>query len=369
MKPHKLLLVEDEAIISMSIEETLNKLGYNNIRTAFDAATASEYLANEKFDMVLMDINLGGGKDGIDVMNEIKKHIRIPLVYITGNSDAVTVNKAKYSEPDGFIIKPFNETDLKITLELVLHKAKNKLKKEERQHTGSEFSFEENLKNLVIRLNPNGEILYVNSYIKQLTNKPPIYYTDKKIEESEFDPFFSTTLTNILSEVKNANRHLFYCNVKSKKSGERVMEVVVTPDDFKNNAFGSYLLKFNDVTDRYTANNNRIINKEEDNKKLPVIATTNDQENNAEKLKAIFETTTTSREKEVLCFIVKGLSNKEIGNLLIISEKTVSVHRTHLMKKMNVTNVAQLVKMAVDSNFPFEERHWKRTRRIRNKIS
>jgi DNA-binding NarL/FixJ family response regulator len=346
MQPYKLLLVEDEAIISMSIEETLNGLGYNNIKTAFDAPTASEYLANEKFDVVLMDINLGSDKDGIDVMNEIKKHIDIPLVYITGNSDAITVNKAKYSEPDGFIVKPFSETDLKITLELVLHKAKSRLRKKNRLNTNFEFSFEENKNELVIRLGAKGEIYYVNSYIKKLTNKPPVFYTDKKIEESDFDPFFSSTLTNILTEVKNANRHLFYCNVKNPKLGERVMEIVVTPDHFANNAFGSYLLKFNDVTDRYAAKSETAKQKT-----LAELITEEPEIENKIKNKLHFEKVITARETEILSNIVKGLSNKDIANLFNISEKTVSVHRTHIMKKLNAKNAAHLVKIAINNRF------------------
>ena len=358
MKPYKLLLVEDEAIISMSIEETLNNLGYTNIKTAFDASTATDFLSNEKFDMVLMDVNLGKGKDGIDVMTEMKQYIDVPLVYITGNSDSVTVNKAKQSEPDGFIIKPFNETELKITMELVLHKAQNKLKKTNRLNTNAEFSFEENLKDLVIRLGPDGEIFYINSYIKKLTNKPAIYYTDKKIEESDFDPFFSSTLTNILNEVKNANRHLFYCNVKNQKLGERVMEVVVTPDNFSNNTFGSYLLRFNDVTDRYAPKSN-IVSSE--NNTIDITESHEEPElNGKRKLKSFFDKATTAREKEVLSYIVKGLSNKDIGNLLNISEKTVSVHRTHVMKKLKAKNAAQLVKIAIDNNFSFRRKRKKK---------
>jgi len=361
MKPYKLLLVEDEAIISMSIEETLNNLGYTNIKTAFDASTATDFLSNEKFDMVLMDVNLGKGKDGIDVMNEMKEYIDIPLVYITGNSDPVTVNKAKYSEPDGFIIKPFNETELKITMDLVLHKAQSKLKKANRLNTTSEFSFEENLKDLVIRLSPEGEIFYVNSYIKKLTNKPPIFYTDKKIEESDLDPFFSATLTNILNEVKNANRHLFYCNVKNQKLGERVMEVVVTPDNFSNNTFGSYLLRFNDVTDRYTPKSN-IVKSDNSLNTMEIASSIDDPEEGQgkRKLKSFFDKATTAREKEVLSYIVKGLSNKDIGNLLNISEKTVSVHRTHVMKKLKAKNAAQLVKIAIDNNFSFRKKRKKK---------
>ncbi len=337
MKPFKFLLVEDEVIISMSIEEALNSFGYMNIQKVFDAETALKCLSNTKFDIVLMDINLGGGKDGIDVMNEIKKHSDIPFIYITGNSDYKTVHKAKYSYPDGFIIKPFNETDLKITLELVLHKIENKLNKKERKNTNSEFSFEEDVNNLVIRLGADGEIHYVNSYIKKITDKPAVYYYDKKIEESGFDPFFTSTLTNILNEAKNSNRHLFYCNVKNYKMGERVMEILVTPDDFSNNSFGSYVFRFKDVTENYTDSNAIAI--AEKNKTL---------NNNASN---VFMNTITKREKEILSLVMKGMSNKNIGDFLNISPKTVSIHRTNLMKKLNAKNAPELVKIAIENNF------------------
>lgn len=341
MKPYKFLLVEDEPIISMHIEETLNNLGYNNIQKSFDAPTALQNLSNEKFDMVLMDINLGGGndgKDGIDIITEIKKHVNVPVIYITGNSDYKTVHKAKFSYPDGFIVKPFSETDLKITLELVLHKAESKLKKKERVNSKHEFSYEENLKNLVIRLGPNGEIFYVNSYIKKITDKPPVYYNDKKIEDSDFDPFFASTLTNILNEVKSANRHLFYCNLKNKNEGERVMEIIVTPDSLSNNTFGSYLLRFNDVTNRM------------DN---PMTKQQRSLQNSVQKKNTISKKLAESisrREKEVLICVKEGMSNKVIAAILKISPKTVSIHRGNLMEKLKAQNAVELIRIAIENN-------------------
>lgn len=127
MRPEKILIVEDEAIIAMTLEETLRGLGYSNVQHMFDEKTAYEAVLNEHFDLILMDVNLGGSRDGIDVIKSIKRtKSEIPFVYVTSYSDFKTITKAKYTQPEGYLIKPVDETDLMILLELVFHKKHEK---------------------------------------------------------------------------------------------------------------------------------------------------------------------------------------------------------------------------------------------------
>lgn len=201
MRQEKILVAEDEAAISMLVEEILQGLGYTNIYLAFDAVSAERMILEQEFDMVLMDINLGGGKDGIDIMNAVRsQQIDVPFVYITGNSDFKTITKAKYSKPDGVIVKPINEMDFMVLLELIFH----------------------------------------------------------------------------------------------KRSSAEKSTVASNPKIHRN--------------------------------PLAVLS---------------------EREKEILEKIVTGYSNKMIAEILLISDKTVSIHRTHIMKKLSAKNAADLVRIAL----------------------
>lgn len=126
MRKEKVIIVEDEAVISMLLEETLQNLGYSEITVTHRAEDAERLLKNDPFDIILMDINLGGTQDGIDLilsLNEVNQWT--PVIYITGNSDFKTFTKAKHSNPANFLIKPVNENNLMIQLELALYKKEN----------------------------------------------------------------------------------------------------------------------------------------------------------------------------------------------------------------------------------------------------
>ena len=126
MENIKILIVEDEAVIAMSMQEKLNNIGYSNIDSAFTEKEANGLLNNNNYDLVLMDVKLGGNIDGIDIVNAVKEKIDLPVIYVTGNSDSKTVQKAKLSTPYGFLKKPVHEADLKIQMEIALHKEKVK---------------------------------------------------------------------------------------------------------------------------------------------------------------------------------------------------------------------------------------------------
>jgi two-component system, response regulator PdtaR len=124
MKAERILIIEDEAIISECIKEILNNLGYRHVESADNAAAGLEILRRNDYDVVLMDINLGEGTDGIDIINELKKTKKVPVIYLTGNSDPLTLGKAKTTLPVAFITKPVSETNLRVQLELFLQSRK-----------------------------------------------------------------------------------------------------------------------------------------------------------------------------------------------------------------------------------------------------
>ena len=116
------LLVEDDNIIAKIAEWRLKNLGYTVCGRATTGAEAMELVIKNKPDIVLMDINIRGEIDGIETAKMIKKGFNIPVIYVTSHSDGATLDRAKETNPDGFIVKPFEDNDLRVAIELALKK-------------------------------------------------------------------------------------------------------------------------------------------------------------------------------------------------------------------------------------------------------
>jgi two-component system, LytTR family, response regulator LytT len=114
-------IVEDEAIIADSMAETLLKLGYEVAEPAASYAEAIQMIEDEKPDLLLLDIQLKGKKDGIDLAAKIKETYRLPVIFITANADSATIERAKKVNPANYLTKPFTKGDLYIAIEICLH--------------------------------------------------------------------------------------------------------------------------------------------------------------------------------------------------------------------------------------------------------
>ena len=122
MNINNILVVEDEAIVSKDIQQSLKKLGYNIVGSAATGEKAVELAMETKPDLVLMDIMLKGKMSGIEAAEVIKKELCIPIIYLTAYADENTLAKAKVTEPYWYIIKPFKEIDLHTSIEMALYK-------------------------------------------------------------------------------------------------------------------------------------------------------------------------------------------------------------------------------------------------------
>jgi CheY-like chemotaxis protein len=122
LKKSRILVVEDEAIVAMVIKRRLQDLGYIVSGVASTGKDAITKVEGTFPDLVLMDIRLKGDMDGIEATKTIKDRFSLPVVYLTAHSDDVTFKKAKETDPDGYILKPFTEKDLSTTIEIALHK-------------------------------------------------------------------------------------------------------------------------------------------------------------------------------------------------------------------------------------------------------
>ena len=119
-----MLIVEDEAIIAMQIENTLKNLGYEVSSVVNTGEKAIEKAGVDKPDIILMDIRIMGKMDGIDAAEVIQSRFGIPVIYLTTYMDEERIRRAKTTMAFGYILKPFQEMDLKVTIEKALHIAK-----------------------------------------------------------------------------------------------------------------------------------------------------------------------------------------------------------------------------------------------------
>jgi len=128
----QIIVVEDESVVREYIRGTLKDLGYQvsaAVGTGEDAIAQAEKI---KPDLMLMDIRLKGEIDGISAAAHIKSQFNIPVVYLTSYSDDKTLDRAKETDPFGYIMKPFDEKELRATIEIAVHRAKTEKENKER---------------------------------------------------------------------------------------------------------------------------------------------------------------------------------------------------------------------------------------------
>jgi len=121
MQKVKILIVEDEFIVAEDLSERLERSGYDVCDIADNSIEALEIFQEQMPDITLMDINLRGKQDGIETALQIQEIKQTPIIFLTALSDKPTVERAKEANPSAYIIKPFNERELNVAIELALH--------------------------------------------------------------------------------------------------------------------------------------------------------------------------------------------------------------------------------------------------------
>lgn len=117
----KIGVVEDELVIARTILHTLEELGYSHCGPAINYTEAIEMLGRDNPDLVLLDIQLSGKKDGIDVAEMINESYSVPFIFLTANSDGETIERAKGVRPHAYIVKPFNKEELFAAVEIAFN--------------------------------------------------------------------------------------------------------------------------------------------------------------------------------------------------------------------------------------------------------
>jgi len=116
----KIVVVEDEIIIADHLCETLENLGYEVFEPAISFTEGKELIDTTQPDIAILDINLSGKKDGIDLAKYIRENHDIPFIFLTSFADKATLERAKQVNPPAYLIKPFNKEELYTSIEIAL---------------------------------------------------------------------------------------------------------------------------------------------------------------------------------------------------------------------------------------------------------
>ena len=116
------LIVEDETVLAIGMEYSLEEFGYEVTGIETSASSALKHVELNKPDIVLMDIKLKGEESGIDAAKKIWAKYKIPIIFLTSFSDDKTIKNAMQSEPYAYLIKPCRDEELKVTIQTTLHK-------------------------------------------------------------------------------------------------------------------------------------------------------------------------------------------------------------------------------------------------------
>lgn len=118
----KVLIVEDECITSLELENKLRSWGYNPVGIAISGEEAMKMARDLKPDLLIMDIRLQGEEDGVEVARKILNEMEISLIYITAHSTKYMMERAYETSPHAYVVKPYNDGELRVAVEKAVSK-------------------------------------------------------------------------------------------------------------------------------------------------------------------------------------------------------------------------------------------------------
>jgi DNA-binding LytR/AlgR family response regulator len=229
----KIGIVEDEMVIARTIESTLGELGYASCGPACTYGEALEMIEDEQPDLLLLDIQLAGKKDGIDVAEKINLFYSRPFIFLTANSDISTIERAKKVKPHAYIVKPFTKDELYAAIEIAMNNYK---KTHEIEHIGT-LKEEANRGFVFLKDGQHFHKVFYDEilYLESENNYASIHMVNKKkiMIRSSFADFLKTLPESMFHRV-----HRSYAVQLAKINSLEVDDVVV--DGIKISVSKSY---------------------------------------------------------------------------------------------------------------------------------
>jgi PAS domain S-box-containing protein/putative nucleotidyltransferase with HDIG domain len=166
MSPTRIMIAENEGLVARDMELMVKSLGYEVAAVVSSGEEALARAVEEKPDLILMDIVLKGPVDGIEASLTLWEKYHLPVIYVTAYADDAILKRARLTEPFGYILKPFDERELKISIEIALFKSAMERKLREREEWLSALL--KNVKEAVIATDEGSRVTYLNPFAEQL---------------------------------------------------------------------------------------------------------------------------------------------------------------------------------------------------------
>lgn len=167
MRRARILIAEDENIVALDLRDTLRDLGYTIVGVAVTGEGAVKQAAGAHPDLVLMDIRLRGEMDGIEAAEQIRLQLDIPVVYLTAYADERSVQRAKVTEPYGYVLKPFEERELRTVIDIALYK--HRIEKRLRQSDRWLAITLGSISDAVVTIDSRGSVSFMNRAAEDMT--------------------------------------------------------------------------------------------------------------------------------------------------------------------------------------------------------
>ncbi len=249
----KALIVEDEAFVALDLQSVLENLGYEVVDICVSAEDGLQKVAQHSPDLILVDVSLAGAMNGVEMVEQIRQDFDMPVVYITAYSDDATITPMKNTEPFEYLLKPFNEQVLRVTIEFALHKASAR---SEQLASGRLLSTTlQSIGDAVITTDEKGSIQFLNPIAEGLTGwsfddavglplGEVFSILNEQTREPAFDPVKAVLETGKSSQL--ANNTLLI----SKDGSEYPIEDSAAPIADADGTIYGVVLVFRDVTKR-----------------------------------------------------------------------------------------------------------------------
>lgn len=247
MPGERILVVEDDGIIGRHIQSNLIRLGYEVLDVLPTGEEAVACTAKTQPDLVLMDVSLAGEIDGVEAARQIHQRHNLPVVFLTAYADQATLQRVKITDPFGYLLKPFDQRVLQVTIEMALYK--HAMEKRLVENEELLRNLIENQGEGVIIVRPNGEIAFSNPALEVIFDEPHGSLLGKDIS----DYVDSGELEKIRARVEKCARKekVIYETDLTRRSGERrSISVTATPWLDKNGEYSGTLAIISDITER-----------------------------------------------------------------------------------------------------------------------
>lgn len=249
MNNERILIVEDEKIIAIDLQRRLERFGYSVVGMAGEGNEAIKMALELDPDIVLMDIMLSGAVDGVEAAQAIKAAKDIPFIFLTAYTDEKTLERAKETQPYGYILKPFKERELYTTIDIALykHEMAKKLTKQERLFSAILQSINDG----IIAVDMDLNVQFMNKIAEGITGTTEADAQGKNVTRY-LNLTDSATKQDILSNmVSVGERSTFFNDITLKNAvGQTlVLDGSITRIHEQANATDGYIITLRDITE------------------------------------------------------------------------------------------------------------------------